>query len=95
MSKALPGWTRAATDYVIHTDTWWNPAIKSQASDRAHRIGQTRPVTTYRLVAADVIEEKIVQLHHAKRDLADSLLEGTDTAHTLTADELIDLLRSR
>jgi len=52
-------------------------------------------VTVYRLVAADTIEEKIVQLHHAKRDLADSLLEGTDTAHTLTADELIDLLRNR
>jgi hypothetical protein len=67
----------------------------NQASDRAHRIGQTRPVTIYRLVAADTIEEKIVQLHHAKRDLADSLLEGTDTAHTLTADELIDLLRNR
>jgi SNF2 family DNA or RNA helicase len=95
MSKTLPGWTRAATDYVIHTDPWWNPAIESQASDRAHRIGQTRPVTIYRLVAADTIEEKIVQLHHAKRDLADSLLEGTDTAHTLTAEGLIDLLRNR
>ncbi len=95
MSKMLPGWTHAATDYVIHTDPWWNPAIESRASDRAHRLGQTRPVTIYRLVAADTIEEKIVQLHHAKRDLADSLLEGTDTAHTLTADELIDLLRNR
>ncbi len=76
-------------------DPWWNPAVEDQASDRAHRIGQTRPVTIYRLVAADTIEEKIVQLHHATRDLADSLLEGTDTAHTLTADELIDLLRNR
>jgi SNF2 family DNA or RNA helicase len=62
---------------------------------RAHPIGQSRPVTIYRLVTAERIEEKIVQLHHAKRDLADSLLEGTDTAHTLTADELIDLLRDR
>jgi SNF2 family DNA or RNA helicase len=69
--------------------------VEDQASDRAHRIGQTRPVTVYRLVATETIEEKIVQLHHAKRDLADSLLEGTDTAHTLTADELIDLLRNR
>ncbi len=89
------GLNLTAADFVIHMDPWWNPAVEDQASDRAHRIGQTRPVTVYRLVAADTIEEKIVQLHHAKRDLADSLLEGTDTAHTLTADELIDLLRSR
>jgi len=89
------GLNLTAADYVIHMDPWWNPAVEDQASDRAHRIGQTRPVTVYRLVAADTIEEKIVQLHHAKRDLADSLLEGTDTAHALTADELIDLLRSQ
>ena len=89
------GLNLTAADYVIHMDPWWNPAVEDQASDRAHRIGQTRPVTIYRLVAADTIEEKIVQLHHAKRDLADSLLEGTDTAHTLTAAELIDLLRNR
>ncbi|MBN1509620.1 MAG: hypothetical protein JW955_22420 [Sedimentisphaerales bacterium] len=89
------GLNLTAADYVIHMDPWWNPAVEDQASDRAHRIGQTRPVTIYRLVAADTIEEKIVQLHHAKRDLADSLLEGTDTAHTLTADDLIDLLCNR
>jgi len=89
------GLNLTAADYVIHMDPWWNPAVEDQASDRAHRIGQTRPVTIYRLVAADTIEEKIVQLHHAKRDLADSLLAGTDTAHTLTANELIDLLRNR
>lgn len=89
------GLNLTAADYVIHMDPWWNPAVEDQASDRAHRIGQTRPVTIYRLVAADTIEEKIVQLHHAKRDLADTLLEGTDTAHTLSADELIDLLRNR
>jgi len=89
------GLNLTAADYVIHMDPWWNPAVEDQASDRAHRIGQTRPVTIYRLVAAETIEEKIVQLHHAKRDLADSLLEGTDTAHALTADELIDLLRNR
>jgi SNF2 family DNA or RNA helicase len=89
------GLNLTAADYVIHMDPWWNPAVEDQASDRAHRIGQTRPVTIYRLVAADTIEEKIVELHHAKRDLADSLLEGTDTAHTLTADQLINLLRNR
>ena len=89
------GLNLTAADYVIHMDPWWNPAVEDQASDRAHRIGQTRPVTIYRLVAAETIEETIVQLHHAKRDLADSLLEGTDTAHTLTAADLIDLLRNR
>ncbi len=89
------GLNLTAADYVIHMDPWWNPAVEDQASDRAHRIGQTRPVTVYRLVAAETIEEKIVQLHHAKRDLADSLLEGTDAAHALTADDLINLLRTR
>jgi SNF2 family DNA or RNA helicase len=73
----------------------WNPAVENQASDRAHRIGQIRPVTIYRLVAAETIEEKIVQLHHAKRDLADSLLEGANTAHILTGDERIDLPGNR
>jgi SNF2 family DNA or RNA helicase len=56
---------------------------------------QELPGVVCRPLAADTIEERIVELHHAKRDLADSLLEGTDTAHTLTADELIDLLRNR
>jgi len=87
------GLNLTAADYVIHMDPWWNPAVEDQASDRAHRIGQTRPVTIYRLVAQNTIEEKIVQLHHQKRDLADSLLQGTDSAHKLTANELIALLK--
>ncbi len=89
------GLNLTAADYVIHMDPWWNPAVEDQACDRAHRIGQTRPVTVYRLVAAETIEEKIVQLHHAKRHLADSLLEGTDAAGALTADDLLNLLRTR
>ncbi len=87
------GLNLTAADYVIHMDPWWNPAVEDQASDRAHRIGQTRPVTIYRLVTQGTIEEKIVELHHQKRDLADSLLQGTDTAHKLTADDLIALLK--
>jgi SNF2 family DNA or RNA helicase len=67
-----------AADYVIHMDPWWNPAVEDQASDRAHRMGQLRPVTIYRLVARHTIEEGIVELHQHKRDLADSLLEGSD-----------------
>ena len=87
------GLNLTAADYVIHMDPWWNPAVEDQASDRAHRIGQTRPVTIYRLVCKHTIEEKIVQLHQEKRDLADSLLEGTDVSGKLSTQELIDLIR--
>ena len=87
------GLNLTAADYVIHMDPWWNPAVEDQASDRAHRIGQTRPVTIYRLVCTHTIEEKIVQLHQEKRDLADSLLEGTDASGRLSTQELIDLIR--
>jgi superfamily II DNA or RNA helicase len=87
------GLNLTAADYVIHLDPWWNPAVEDQASDRAHRIGQLRPVTVYRLVAANTIEEKIVALHTQKRALADSLLEGTDTAARVSADDLMELLR--
>lgn len=87
------GLNLTAADYVIHMDPWWNPAAEDQASDRAHRIGQTRPVTIYRLITAGTIEEKIVDLHHRKRELADSILDGTDSAGRMTADELLGLLR--
>ncbi|MDR2704785.1 MAG: DEAD/DEAH box helicase, partial [Planctomycetaceae bacterium] len=88
------GLNLTAADYVIHTDPWWNPAVEDQATDRAHRIGQTRPVTVYRLITLGTIEEKIVRLHHEKRDLADKLLEGTDQTNKLSAEDLIDLLQS-
>ena len=87
------GLNLTAADYVIHLDPWWNPAIEDQASDRAHRIGQTRPVTIYRLVSKNTIEEKIIQLHHTKRDMADSLLEGTDQAAKLSTIDLLNLLK--
>ena len=87
------GLNLTAADYVIHMDPWWNPAVEDQASDRAHRIGQTRPVTIYRLVCKNTIEEKIVTLHQEKRDLADSLLEGTDMSGRLSSEELINLIR--
>lgn len=88
------GLNLTAADYVLHMDPWWNPAIEDQASDRAHRIGQTRPVTVYRLVAKNSIEEKIVRLHQEKRDLAGSLLEGTDISAKMSSDDLLDLIRS-
>ena len=87
------GLNLTAADYVIHMDPWWNPAAEDQASDRAHRIGQTRPVTIYRLVAKGTIEEQIVALHHHKRDLAERLLEGADAPGRLDTAELLDLLR--
>jgi len=88
------GLNLTAADYVIHMDPWWNPAIEDQASDRAHRIGQTRPVTIYRLVCKSTIEEKIVKLHQEKRDLAGSLLEGSDMSAKMSSDDLLDLIRS-
>lgn len=86
------GLNLTAADYVIHLDPWWNPAIEDQASDRAYRIGQIRPVTVYRLIAENTIEEKILRLHSTKKNLADSLLEGTDIAHRLTKEEMLELL---
>lgn len=82
-----------AADYVIHMDPWWNPAVEDQASDRAHRMGQLRPVTIYRLVARHTIEESIVDLHKHKRDLADSLLEGSDLAARMSASEMMKMLQ--
>ncbi|MDE2424260.1 MAG: DEAD/DEAH box helicase [Betaproteobacteria bacterium] len=87
------GLNLTAADYVIHMDPWWNPAVEDQASDRAHRMGQTRPVTIYRLVTKDTIEEKIVALHERKRNLADSLLEGAGEVSSVSTEELISLLQ--
>lgn len=89
------GLNLTAADYVIHMDPWWNPAVEDQATDRAHRIGQEKPVTVYRLVAEDTIEEKILKLHGSKRDLADSLLSGSDVSARLSADDLLNLLKER
>jgi superfamily II DNA or RNA helicase len=87
------GLNLTAADFVIHMDPWWNPAVEDQASDRAHRIGQQRPVTIYRLVAQGTIEEKIVALHHQKRDLAEQLLEGTGGGGRISAEDLLRLLQ--
>ena len=86
------GLNLTAADYVIHMDPWWNPAVEDQASDRAHRIGQQRPVTIYRLVASNTIEEKIVQLHSQKRDLADNLLEGSEMSGKMSVEAMLQLI---
>jgi superfamily II DNA or RNA helicase len=87
------GLNLTAADYVIHLDPWWNPAVEDQASDRAHRIGQRRPVTVYRLVARGTIEDKIVDIHRHKRDLADSLLEGSEMSGKMSVEEMLALIR--
>jgi SNF2 family DNA or RNA helicase len=62
--------------YVFLLDPWWNPAVEAQAIDRAHRIGQTREVFAYRLIARDTVEEKVLELQQSKRDLADAVLSA-------------------
>ena len=79
-------------DTVIHFDPWWNPAVEDQATDRTHRIGQTRVVTSYKLVARDTVEEKILQLQQRKRDITRAAL-GDDAGfvEALTWEEIQDL----
>jgi SNF2 family DNA or RNA helicase len=88
------GLNLTAADYVVHLDPWWNPAVEDQASDRAHRIGQERPVTIYRLIMQDSIEERILQLHRDKRDLASDILEGGEVSARLSEEALLDLIRA-
>jgi SNF2 family DNA or RNA helicase len=88
------GLNLTAADTVIHFDPWWNPAVEDQASDRAHRIGQKKVVTVYRLVAGGTIEEKILELKQKKKDLvANVLSEDAGGAKNLTKDVLEDLFR--
>jgi SNF2 family DNA or RNA helicase len=87
------GLNLTAADYVIHMDPWWNPAVEDQASDRAHRMGQKRPVTIYRMVTQGTIEDKIVEMHQQKRDLASQLLEGTEVSGKISLDEMMNLIK--
>jgi superfamily II DNA or RNA helicase len=87
------GLNLTAADYVLITDPWWNPAAEDQAMGRAHRIGQKRPVTVYRLVAKGTVEERIVELHRDKRGLAESILADGDAALLPSTDDLISLMR--
>lgn len=88
------GLNLTAADYVIHLDPWWNPAVEDQATDRAHRIGQERPVTVYRLVASGTIEEQILEMHADKRELVAGVLDGTDRAAKMETEDLIRLIRA-
>ena len=89
------GLNLTAADYVVIADPWWNPAAEDQASGRAHRIGQQRPVTVYRMVNAGTLEERIMALHDSKRELSDSVLAADGQAADLgpmKADELLELM---
>ncbi len=87
------GLNLAAADYVFLLDPWWNPAVERQAIDRTHRIGQTRTVNAYRLVARDTIEEKVLELQERKRELAEAILgEAEGTLRDLTREDLEKLL---
>jgi len=82
-----------AAEYVYLLDPWWNPAVEAQAIDRAHRIGQTRQVFAYRLIARDTVEEKVLELQNAKRDLADAIISADNSVvRNLTRQDLELLL---
>jgi SNF2 family DNA or RNA helicase len=88
------GLNLTAADTVIHFDPWWNPAVEDQATDRAHRIGQTKVVTTYRLIAKGTIEEKILELAEKKRELVGAVLsEDVGGAKKLTKGDLEELFK--
>lgn len=87
------GLNLTAADTVIHYDPWWNPSVENQATDRAHRIGQTKSVFVFKLIASDTIEEKIVELQQRKGALASGFLsEGDSLPHNLCAEDLLSLL---
>jgi superfamily II DNA or RNA helicase len=87
------GLNLTAADHVFLMDPWWNPAVEDQAADRAHRIGQDRPVMVYRLVAKDTVEEGILALQSRKRALAEAALGEADRAAGLTREDLLALLQ--
>jgi superfamily II DNA or RNA helicase len=87
------GLNLSTADTVIHFDPWWNPAVEAQATDRAHRIGQTRVVTAYKLIARDTVEEKILRLQEKKRAAIDAAIDSEEPLMTgLTTEELEELL---
>ncbi len=96
LKAAGTGLNLTRADHVIHYDRWWNPAVEDQATDRAHRIGQTRPVQVHRLIAEGTIEDRIAEMLAAKRSLAEAVLASGEAAFTeLTDAELADLVELR
>jgi non-specific serine/threonine protein kinase len=87
------GLNLTGADYVIHYDPWWNPAAEDQATDRAHRIGQTKSVFVYRLIAKGTVEEKIMKLKDRKRGLVDSIISADRSiGKSLSFEDLKEIL---
>jgi SNF2 family DNA or RNA helicase len=86
------GLNLTAADHIFLLDPWWNPAVEDQAADRAHRIGQTRPVVVHRLIASETVEERILELHARKRALSEVVLGGAGQSDGLSRDDLLALL---
>jgi SNF2 family DNA or RNA helicase len=96
LKAAGTGLNLTRADHVVHFDRWWNPAVEDQATDRAYRIGQTRPVQVHRLIAEGTIEDRVAEMLATKRDLADSILAGGEAALTELSDaQLADLVELR
>ncbi len=88
------GLNLTAAEYVFLLDPWWNPAVEAQAIDRTHRIGQTRPVFAYRLIARDTVEEKVLELQRTKRALADAIINADNSLIRSLGREDLELLLS-
>jgi superfamily II DNA or RNA helicase len=87
------GLNLTAAEYVFILDPWWNPAVESQAIDRTHRIGQSKPVFAYRMICEDTVEQRVIELQQAKRDLADAIVGGEENLlKSLSRDDLEQLL---
>ena len=87
------GLNLTAADHVFLVDPWWNPAVEAQAADRAHRIGQERPVIIYRMVSQGTVEERILQLQEKKRALFEAALGEAAAASALTREDLLQLFQ--
>jgi SNF2 family DNA or RNA helicase len=88
------GLNLTAAEYVFLLDPWWNPAVEAQAIDRAHRIGQVRPVFAFRLIARNTVEEKVLELQASKRQLADAIVRADESLIRDLRREDLELLLS-
>ncbi len=96
LKAAGTGLNLTRADHVIHFDRWWNPAVEEQATDRAHRIGQTKSVQVHRLIAEGTVEDRIASIHESKRELADAIVSSGESALTeLSNEDLADLVELR
>ena len=88
------GLNLTGADTVVHYDPWWNPAAEAQATDRAHRIGQTRTVTSIKLIAAGTVEERVMDLQKGKSEMLRKLLSESDSvSSSLSLEDIKELLR--